>query len=60
MTADTTTIIFRLADKRLTDDERKALLDLSRKLYTRDIGTASAPTVRKLPEAQFRVDRGDL
>jgi hypothetical protein len=56
----TDTIVFRLKDKRLTDDERKELLELSRKLTTRDIGTASAPAVRKLPEAQFRVDRGDL
>jgi hypothetical protein len=55
-----TTIVFRLADKRLTDEERQTVLDISRKLYTRDIGTASAPAVRKLPEAQFRVDRGDL
>jgi hypothetical protein len=55
-----TTIVFRLADKRLTDEERQTVLDISRKLYTRDTGTASAPAVRKLPEAQFRVDRGDL
>jgi hypothetical protein len=56
---DDTTIIFRLADKRLTDEERKTVLELSRKLYTRDTGTATAP-VRKLPEAHHRVDRGDL
>jgi hypothetical protein len=64
---DDTTIIFRLADKRLTDEERKTVLELSRKLYTRDTGTATTFTaekveelMRKLPEAHHRVDRGDL
>jgi hypothetical protein len=36
-----TTIVFRLADKRLTPDEREMVLELSRKLYTRDGGTAT-------------------
>jgi hypothetical protein len=59
----TDTILFHLKDRRLTDDERNALLELNRKLYARDTGTASGPTpppVRKLPEAHHRVDRGDL
>ena len=59
----TDTILIRLADKRLTDDERQAVLEIARKLYARDTGTANAPThpsVRKRPEAHHRVDRGDL
>jgi hypothetical protein len=57
----TNTVLIRLDDKRLTDEERKTALDLARKLYSRDGGTASAPTpLRKLPEAHHHVDRGDL
>ena len=41
MTADT--ILIRLADKRLTPDERRKVLEISRKLYGRDTGTANAP-----------------
>jgi hypothetical protein len=50
MTADTT-IVFRLADKRLTPDERDMVLELSRKLYTRDIGTATATRTPPHPNA---------
>jgi hypothetical protein len=50
MTADTT-IVFRLADKRLTDEERQTVLDISRKLYTRDIGTATATRAPTHPNA---------
>ena len=38
----TDTILIRLADKRLTPDERRKVLEISRKLYGRDTGTANA------------------
>jgi sulfur carrier protein ThiS len=56
----TNTVLIRLDDKRLTADEREKVLELARKLTTRDTGTATAPNGRKLPEAHHRVDRGDL
>jgi hypothetical protein len=56
----TDTILIRLTDHRLTPDERQKVLDIARKLYARDTGTAGAPPARKLPEAHHRVDRGDL
>jgi hypothetical protein len=47
----TDTIVFRLKDKRLTDDEREMVLELSRKLYTRDTGTATATRTPLHPNA---------
>jgi hypothetical protein len=57
MTADTT-IVFRLADKRLTPDEREMVLELSRKLYTRDTGTATRTPPH--PNALAAKPDGDL
>src|SRR5262249_51040016 len=50
-------------DKRLTPSERKLLIQIGARL-ARSNATATATEIyqveRKLPEAHFRVDRGDL
>jgi hypothetical protein len=56
----TATVCIHLHDHRLTPEDRQKVLEISRKLYARDGGTAGAPPARKLPEAHHRVDRGDL
>jgi hypothetical protein len=60
----TTTFLFNEGDPRLSRLERAFLRDLSVKLAGRSHGyqpdEEPVRELRKLPEAEFRVDRGDL
>jgi hypothetical protein len=60
----TSTFLFNEGDPRLSSLERHFLRDLSVKLAARSHGyqpeEQPARELRKLPEAVFRVDRGDL
>jgi hypothetical protein len=55
----TQTVIFNINDSRLTEAERRQLLQLSTDLQRRQ-QEQQARDLRKLGEAHHRVDRGDL
>ena len=58
----TTTICFNLNDPRLTSEQKRRLLDLSRNLYAQSAGDQPRQLIDpRAQEAQHhRVDRGDL
>jgi hypothetical protein len=60
----TTTYLFNDGDPRLSQLERHFIRDLSVRLAARSHGyqpeERPVRELRKLPEAEFRVDRGDL
>jgi hypothetical protein len=47
----TATVCIHINDKRLTEDERKAVLGIARKLYARDGGTATTTRTPTHPNA---------
>jgi hypothetical protein len=55
----TDTILIRL--NKLTDEERRTVLEISRRAYTRGVQPERKPADPRALEAQhFKTDRGDL